>query len=302
MRPPDREPLGDLSRAHLHKGLMHCLANVLWRASSGDIETWAIDELKVVSVVRQSGVRPGCSLRQSTERLLSSRDHDAAGLDELAVPELQVTWPGAATLDPLQQVVTLYYDALVSLNGAEVLAVHLGNQDVHVPAAQSRGTVHHVEVLRAEHDGVDFSNQLGRPAGDAVDPGVFLDVEAFLRIASVRLGDGVLEIDLDPNWAVFALHDRGDLREELYAHGLASDKLALGRSALGLGDDEEVQGFEKVALAVPVVALHEHHPRPQVDFQPFKVPYVEEREMRKVDGEASGSRISSCARPCLHEV
>ena len=33
----------------------------------------------------------------------------------------------------------------------------------------------------------------------------------------------VLEIDLDPNWAVFALNDRGDLREELYAHGLAAD-------------------------------------------------------------------------------
>ena len=92
----------------------------------------------MVSVGRQSGVRPGCSLRKCTERLMSSRDHDAAGLDELAVPELQVTWPGAATLDPLQQVVTLYNDALVPLDRAEVPAVNLGNQDVHVPAAQSR--------------------------------------------------------------------------------------------------------------------------------------------------------------------
>ena len=69
---------------------------------------------------------------------MSSRDHDAAGLDQFPVPELQVTWPGAATLDPLQQVVTLYNDALVSLDCAEVLAVNLRNQDVHVPAAQSR--------------------------------------------------------------------------------------------------------------------------------------------------------------------
>ena len=77
--------------------------------------------------------------------------------------------------------------------------------------------------MRAEHDGVDFSDQLGRPAGDAIDTNVFLDMETVLRIVSMRLGDCVLEIDLDPNWAVFALNDRGDLREELYAHGLAAD-------------------------------------------------------------------------------
>ena len=120
---------------------------------------------------------------------MSSRDDDAAGLDELAVPELQVTWPGAAALDALEQMVALYDDALVPLDRAEVPAVNLGNQDVHVPAAQSRWAVHHVEVLRAEHDGVYFSDQLGRPAGDAIDTNVFLDMETVLRIVSMRLGE-----------------------------------------------------------------------------------------------------------------
>ena len=104
-----------------------------------------------------------------------------------------------------------------------------------------------------------------------------------------RLGDGVLEVDLYADGAVLALHDGGDLREELYPHGLAADKLTLGRGALGLGDDEEVEGFEEVALAVTVVALYEHHPRLQVHLQPFVVAYVEERELGEMDGEASAA-------------
>ena len=44
---------------------------------------------------------------------------------------------------------------------------------------------------------------------------------------------------------------------------------------------------------MPVVALHERHPRLQVDLQPFVVPYVQEREMRKVDGGPRGVGVQS---------
>ena len=183
--------------------------------------------------------------------------------------------------------VALDDDALVALDGAEVLAVDLGDEDVHIPAAQAGRAVHHVEVLGAEHDGVDLADELGGAAGYAVDANVLLDVQTVLGLASVRLVDGVLEVDLDADGAVLALHDGGDLREELDANGLAADKLTLGRGALRLGNDEEVEGFEEVALAVPVVALHEHHPRLQIDLQPLVVAYVEERKLGEMDGETS---------------
>ena len=212
---------------------------------------------------------------------------EASRLDELAVPELKVAGARAVGLDALEQVVALDDDALVALDGAQVLAVDLGDEDVHIPAAQAGRAVHHVEVLRGEHDGVDLPDQLGRAAGYAVDADVLLDVQTVLGVASGRLVDGVLQVDLDTDGAVLALDYSSNLGEELYADGLAADEFTLGRGALGLGDDEEVEGFEEVALAVPVVALHEHHSWLQIDLQPLVVAYVEERKLGEMDGETS---------------
>ena len=182
-----------------------------------------------------------------------------------------------AAPDALEQVIALRDDALVSLDGSQVLPVHLRYEDVHVAPSEAGRAVCYVEVLRAEHDGVNLADEFGRAAGNAVDPHILLDVQARLPVDAERLVEGVLEIDLDADGTVLSLDYRGHMREELDSHRLATYEFTFGRSSLGLGYDEEIQGFEEVALAVPVVALNEHHPRPQFDLQPLVVSNVEQR-------------------------
>ena len=110
--------------------------------------------------------------------------------------------------------------------------------------------------------------------GNTVDPHILFAFEAVLLFWRWQTVEGVLEIDLDAYKTVLSLNYRGHLREELDSHRLATDEFTFGRSALGLGYDEEVKGLEEVALAVPVVAMNEHHPRPQIDLQPLVVSYV----------------------------
>ena len=71
---------------------------------------------------------------------------------------------------------------------------------------------------------------------------------------------------------------------------LQADELLVGRCPGGLGDGEQIQRLQQVALALPVVAEYENEPRLQVQAQALIVAKVDQAQVRYIYGETSATR------------
>ena len=70
------------------------------------------------------------------------------------------------------------------------------------------------------------------------------------------------------------------------------DQVLLGRRSRGLGDGEEVDGLEQVALPAAVASLDEYEAGAELEAEAPVVAEVEEIEAGQMDG------FSSCGRGC----
>ena len=83
------------------------------------------------------------------------------------------------------------------------------------------------------------------------------------------------------------MYRRGYARVRLLVGRLDADQLLVGGSPGGLGDGEEVDRLEQVALALPVIAVNEGYARLEIEVQADVVAKVDQAQVRDVDGTTS---------------